>query len=85
MMTFTRLDVGVIVRAVAAFLKVVRRRKSSSADGMRGGEHERGESTRGGFSLGGIPRENFKFSALLYAFLMGFYAFGARFQSRFFC
>ena len=29
-------------RAVAAYLKVVRRRKSSSADGTRGGEHERG-------------------------------------------
>ena len=29
-------------RAVAAYLKVVRRRKPSSADGTRGGEHERG-------------------------------------------
>ena len=31
-----------ISRAVAAYLKVVRRRKSSSADGTRGGELERG-------------------------------------------
>ena len=29
-------------RAVAAYLKVVRRRKRSSAEGTRGGEHERG-------------------------------------------
>ena len=29
-------------------------------------------------------RENFEFLALLCAFLMGFYAFGTRFQSRFF-
>ena len=50
-----------------------------------------GESTRGdprpplslGW-LGGLPRENFEFLALLCAFLMGFYAFGTRFQSRFF-
>ena len=45
-------------RAVAAYLKVVRRRKSSSAE--------------------------FEFLALRCAFLMGFYAFGTRFQSRFF-
>ena len=32
----------VLCRAVAAYLKVVRRRKTSSADGTRGGEHERG-------------------------------------------
>ena len=46
-----------------------------------------GESTRGGLSLGGlggISRENFEFLALLCAFFMGFYAFGTRFQSRFF-
>ena len=45
-----------------------------------------GESTRGGvpLSLGGLPRENFDFLALQCAFLMGFYAFGTRFQSRFF-
>ena len=47
-----------------------------------------GESTRGGiplslWGLGGLPRENFEFLALLCAFLMGFYAFGIRFQSRF--
>ena len=29
-------------RAVAAYLKVVRRRKSSSAEATRGGRHERG-------------------------------------------
>ena len=62
---------------------MVRWRKSSSADGTRGGEHERGTPplVRG---LGGLPRENFEFLALLCAFLMCFYAFGARFQSRFF-
>ena len=38
-----------------------------------------GESTRGG-----LPRENFEFLALLFAFLMGFYAFGTRFQPRYF-
>ena len=32
----------------------------------------------------GLPRENFEFLALLCAFLMGFYVFGTRFQSRFF-
>ena len=47
-----------------------------------------GESTRGGpplslGGLGGFPRENFEFLALLCAFLMGFYAFGTRFQSGF--
>ena len=43
-----------------------------------------GESTRGGLplSLGGLPREIF-FSAFC-AFIMGFYAFGTRFQSRVF-
>ena len=40
--------------------------------------HKRGESTRGGLG------ENFEFLTLLCAFLMGFYAFGTRFQSRFF-
>ena len=29
-------------RAVAAYLKVVQRRKASSAEGTRGGEHKRG-------------------------------------------
>ena len=51
--------------------------------------HERGESTRGGLplwlgGLGGLPRENFEFLALLCAFLMGFHAFGTRLQSRIF-
>ena len=46
---------------------------------------EGGGSTRGGLplSLGGLPRENFEFLALLCAFLMGFYSFETRFQSRF--
>ena len=45
--------------------------------------HERGTPplVRG---LGGLTRENFEFLTLLCAFLMGFYAFGTRFQSRFF-
>ena len=47
---------------------------------MRGGEHERGTPPL----VRGLPRENFDFLALLCAFLMGFYAFGTRFQSRFF-
>ena len=50
--------------------------------------HERGEHERGiPLSLGGVrglPRENFEFLALLCAFLMGFYAFGTKFQSQFF-
>ena len=52
--------------------------------------HERpGVRTRGGLplslgGLGGLPGENFEYLALLCAFLMGFYAFGTRFQSRFF-
>ena len=37
-----------------------------------------------GGGVRGLPRENFEFLALLCAFLMGFYAFGTRFQSRFF-
>ena len=49
-----------------------------------------GESTREGLplllgGLGGLPRENFEFLALLCAFLMDFNAFGTRFQSRFLC
>ena len=51
-----------------------------------------GESTKGGphphpplvRGLGGLPQENFEFLALLCAFFTGFYAFGTRFQSRFF-
>ena len=57
--------------------------KTSSADGTRGGEHERGIPLSLG-GLGGLPRENFEYLALLCAFLKGFYAFGTRFQSRFF-
>ena len=62
---------------------MVRRRKSSSADGTRGGEHERVTLplVRG---VMGLPQENFEFLALLCAFLMGFYAFGTRLQTRFF-
>ena len=33
---------GTVLRAVAAYLKVVRRRRPSSAEGTRGGEHKRG-------------------------------------------
>ena len=47
-----------------------------------GGEHERGTLPSLG-GLGGLPRENFEFLALLCACLMGFYAFWNRFQSRF--
>ena len=45
-----------------------------------------GRAREGGLplSLEGLPRENFEFLALLCAFLMGFNAFGTRFQSRFF-
>ena len=49
--------------------------------------HERGrarEVTPSLGGLGGLPREKFEFLALLCAFLMGFYAFGTRFQSRVF-
>ena len=53
--------------------------ETSRADGTRGGEHERGPPL-----VRGLPRENFEFLALLFAFLMGFYAFGTIFQSRFF-
>ena len=49
----------------------------------RGGEHERVTLplVRG---VRGSPQENFEFLALLCAFLMGFYAFGTRLQTRFF-
>ena len=70
-------------RAVAAYLKVVRRRKSSSADGTSGGEHER-VTLPLVRRVRGLPQENFEFLALLCAFLMGFYAFGTRLQTRFF-
>ena len=50
--------------------------------------HERGRAREGGSPIvrgvRGLPREHFEFLALLCAFLMGFYAFGTRFQSRFF-
>ena len=80
---FLLLLFNVCGRAVAAYLKVVRRRESSSADGTSGGEHVRVTVplVRG---LGGLPQENFEFLALLCAFLMGFYAFGTRLQTRFF-
>ena len=47
------------IRAVAAYLKVVRRRKSLSAEGTRGAEHERGlfPLALGGF--GGPPPGKF--------------------------
>ena len=59
-------------KAIAKYLKVVRRKKSLSAEGTRGGEHERGDyscSHKGG--LGDLPKENFGILALLCAFLMG--------------
>ena len=77
-------------RAVAAYLKVVRRKKSSSSDGTRGGRAREGDFPSyqggggGGGGVGGLPRENFEFLALLCAFVMVFYAFWTRFQSRFF-
>ena len=49
---------------------------------MRGRRAREGTLVGGG-GLGGIPREIFEFLALQCAFLMGFYAFGTRFQSRF--
>ena len=68
-------------RAVAAYLKVVRRRKSWSADGTRGGL----AYIRGGGEVGVSPKKKKnEFLALLCAFLTGFYAFGTIFQSRFF-
>ena len=72
--------------AVPAYLKVVRRKKSSSADGTRGERAREGDfpSYQGGGGIGGLPRENFEFLALLCAFLMGLYAFWTRFQSRLF-
>ena len=45
-----------------------------------GGEHERGTPP----VVRGLPRENFDFLALLFAFLMGFYALWTRFQPRYF-
>ena len=48
-----------------------------------GGEHERGTPSLFKGDRG-LPRENYAFLALLCAYLMGFYAFGTRFQSRFF-
>ena len=53
------------------------------ATAREGGEHERGLPLSL-WGLGGLPRENFEFLALLCAFLMRFYAFGTRFQLRFF-
>ena len=49
-----------------------------------GGEHERGTPLVRGVK-GSPPRKKNEFLALLCAFLMGFYTFGTRFQSRFFC
>ena len=43
-------------RAVAAYLKVVRRREPSSAEDTRGGEHERGIRP-----FGGLPEKIFEF------------------------
>ena len=75
--------IALVAGAVDAYIKVVLRRKSSSADGKRGGRAREGTSPLV-MGLGGLPRENFEFLALLCTFLMGFYAFEIRFQSRFF-
>ena len=70
-------------KAVAAYLKVVRRRKASSADGTRGGEHERVTPPLVG-GLGGLPQENFEFLALLCArFQWGFMRLGPDFRHDF--
>ena len=61
---YTRTQHSVPSRAVAAYLKVVRRRKPLTAEGTRGGEHERGIITplvRGGGGGWGLPREIFEF------------------------
>ena len=66
---------------------MVRRRKSSSADGTIGGEHERWTPPLvgggGGGGAGVSPVKILNFNASL-CVLMGFYAFGTRSQSRFF-
>ena len=41
-----------------------------------GGQQEMGTPPLVGGGLGGLPRENFEFLALLCAFLMVFYEFG---------
>ena len=73
-------------RAVAAYLKVVRRRKPSSAEGTRGGRAREGglfPLSLGG--LGGLPLDFFLFlSASMCVLMCVFHAFGNRFQSRFF-
>ena len=56
-------------RAVAAYLKVVRRRKSSSADDTRG-ERARERTPPLFRGVRGLPRENFEFLALLCGFFM---------------
>ena len=64
-------------RAVAAYLKVVRRRKSWSAEGTRGGEHERGIILP--LVRGASPRIILNFERVYMLFKCGFYAFGTRF------
>ena len=71
-----------VFRAVAAYLKVVRRKKPSSAEGMRGGEYERGISpplVRG--VLGASPRDFFLIlSASMCVFNGGFMRLGPDFS-----
>ena len=63
---------------------MVRQGKSSSADGTRGGGGGGGEHKRGNpLSIGGLPRDNFEFLALLCAFLMGFMRLGPDFSHDF--
>ena len=71
------------IRAVAAFLKVVRRRKSSSADSTRGGRARDGDSLVRGGGGRGSPREISEFLALLCASLMGFMRIGPDFSHDF--
>ena len=68
-------------RAVAAYLKVVRRRKPSSAEGTRGGEHKRGiipPLVRGVW--GPPPRKFSNFERIYLRFKWGFMRLGPDFS-----
>ena len=82
---------GPFFRAIAAYSKVVRQKKSSSAEGTRGRRAREGglfpsrQGGLGGGGLGGLPQD---FFLNFGRFFVGFNAFGTRFQSfwpRFFC
>ena len=69
------------IRAVAAYLKVVRRRKPSSAEGTRGGRAREGDyspSRKGGFG-GPLPRIFLNFERFCVRFNGGFRRFGPDF------